>query len=162
MSYQCFILPARRVPQAYITNSFEFGAFLCFGRTDYRFNCIHILNPSVHNVRFQFTKRILCAVFSLTSHMTKISRSEFERICEGIAADRDPIIRHNPIGTDKEVLLWMLLNCLHSYLSLTEQEVPCFKNVPDEETYRNAILLVLRERTEGDFDPEPIIDNLIA
>jgi len=93
--------------------------------------------------------------------MTTISKAEFERICAGVAADRDSIIRHNPIGTDNEVLLWMLLSCLNSYLSLAENETPCFPGVPDENTYRDAILFVLKDRAQDGFDPGPIIDNLI-
>lgn len=94
--------------------------------------------------------------------MTKISKEEFERICSGIAVDRKSIIRHNPIGTEREILLWMLLNCLNSYLSLAENETPCFTGIPDESTYRNAILFVLKGRCEDGFDPEPIIANLVA
>ena len=90
-----------------------------------------------------------------------ISRQELERICDGIKADRDSIIKHNPVGRDNEVLLWMLLSCLNSYLSLNENETPCFNGVPDENTYRQAILFVLRGRTDGGFDPGPIIDNLV-
>ena len=94
--------------------------------------------------------------------MITISKSEFERICAGIAADKNSIIEHNPIGTDNEVLLWMLLNCLNSYLSLSDNEAPCFKGIPDEGTYRDAILFVLKNRSEGGFDPRPIIDNLLT
>ena len=93
--------------------------------------------------------------------MNTITKTEFERICDGIAADRESIIRHNPIGTDKEVLLWMLLSCLNSYLSLREKEMPCFKGVPDERTYRDAIYYILKNRAEDGFDPGPIIDNLV-
>ena len=94
--------------------------------------------------------------------MSPISKTEFERLCAGIDADRVSIIRHNPIGTDNEVLLWMLLSCLNSYLSLSDNETPCFTGVPDESTYRDAILFVLKNRSEGDFDPRPIIDNLLT
>jgi hypothetical protein len=94
--------------------------------------------------------------------MGKISEQEFERLCAGIAEDRETIIRHNPIGTDAEILLWMLLNCLNSFLSLSEQETPCFTGRPDERTYRDAVLFVLRGRTEGVFDPEPYIDKLVG
>lgn len=93
--------------------------------------------------------------------MTKISEKEFVRICNGIYEDRDPIFEHNPIGTRAEVLLWMLLNCLNSYLSLTELEMPCFTGMPDENTYRDAILFVLRDRRSDDFDAERYIDKLI-
>ncbi len=93
--------------------------------------------------------------------VAQISEKELVRLCRGIADDRDTIIKHNPIGTDEEVLLWMLLNCLNSYLSLSEQEAPCFTGRPDEQTYREAVLFVLRGRTAGDFDPAPYIDNLV-
>ncbi len=94
--------------------------------------------------------------------MNEISETELSRICEGIRADRDKIIKHNPIGSDAEVLLWMLLNCLNSYLSLSEMEMPCFTGKPDEATYREAILYVLRKRAAGDFDAESYIDNLVS
>ena len=44
--------------------------------------------------------------------MTKISEAEFARIVNGIVEDRVAIIKHNPLGSDEEILLWMLLSCL--------------------------------------------------
>jgi hypothetical protein len=84
--------------------------------------------------------------------VTTISESEFVRIVDGILDDRESIIKHNPIGSAEEILLWMLLACLNSYLNLTEKEMPCFTGVPDAETYRNAIMFVLRERRSDEFD----------
>lgn len=92
--------------------------------------------------------------------MTKITEAEFARIVNGIIEDRDSIIKHNPIGDGNETLLWMLLSCLNSYLSLTELEMPCFTGVPDDSTYRDAIVFVLRERRETDFDARPYLDKL--
>lgn len=92
--------------------------------------------------------------------MTKISEQEFARICDGIYEDRDVICKNNPIGTDKEILLWMLLSCLISYLSLTEIETPCFNGAPTAETYREAILYILRERRIENFDAEIYLDKL--
>ncbi len=94
--------------------------------------------------------------------MTTISEAEFRRICDGILDDREAIVRHNPIGTADEVLLWMLLSCLNSYLSLTEMEMPCFSGVPDAKTYRDAILFVLRNRRSSDFEVEQYLDKLVA
>lgn len=88
------------------------------------------------------------------SSLHRISESEFERIVRGIVEDRETIIKHNPIGTREEILLWMLLACLASYLSLTDLESPCFTGKPDAATYRQAILFVLRERKDGDFNAE--------
>ena len=66
--------------------------------------------------------------------MTRITEAEFARIVNGIAADRDSIIKHNPLGTDEEILLWMLLSCLISYLNLSDIETPCFTGKPDAKT----------------------------
>lgn len=92
--------------------------------------------------------------------MTKISEAEFARICEGIAEDRESIIKHNPIGTDEEILLWMLLSCLISYLNLTDIETPCFSGRPDAKTYRDAVVFVLRDRRTVEFDIEKYLDAL--
>ena len=86
--------------------------------------------------------------------MTNISEAEFARICIGIYEDRESIIKHNPIGTSEEILLWMLLSCLISYLSLVEIETPCFNGMPDAKTYRDAIMFVLKDRKEESFDAE--------
>ncbi|MEZ5427473.1 MAG: hypothetical protein R2747_14470 [Pyrinomonadaceae bacterium] len=84
----------------------------------------------------------------------KISERELARICRGIEEDREIICRHNPIGTEEEILLWMLLSCLVSYLSLSETETPCFTGKPDAQTYREAILFILKNRKTDDFDAE--------
>lgn len=94
--------------------------------------------------------------------MTKISETEFARICAGIYEDRESICRHNPIGTREETLLWMLLSVLISYLSLSEIETPCFNGKPTAETYRQAILFVLRDRKTPDFDTENYLTQLLA
>ena len=93
--------------------------------------------------------------------MTEISEHEFARICAGIYEDRETICRHNPIGTREETLFWMLLSCLISYLSLEEIETPCFTGKPTAETYRAAILFVLKDRKAIDFDAESYLDKLI-
>ena len=94
--------------------------------------------------------------------MSCISETRFAEICDGIRDDRLAIIKHNPIGTDEEVLLWMLLSCLVTYLSLSEQETPCFTGRPNASTYRDAVLFVLNGRTENGFDPVPHIDRMLA
>ena len=92
--------------------------------------------------------------------MTRISEAELARICEGISEDRESIIKHNPIGPPNEILLWMLLSCLISYLNLTDVETPCFTGKPDEKTYRDAILFVLRDRHVDAFDAEKYLNIL--
>ncbi|MFN0277424.1 MAG: hypothetical protein ACKVRN_02365 [Pyrinomonadaceae bacterium] len=92
--------------------------------------------------------------------MTKISEAEFASICEGIIEDRESIIKHNPIGTREEILLWMLLSCLISYLNLTEIETPCFSGKPDAKTYREALVYVLKERRVEDFNTDKYLNAL--
>jgi hypothetical protein len=92
--------------------------------------------------------------------MTKISEPEFARICAGLIEDRESIIKHNPIGTRDEILLWMLLSCLISYLNLTDLETPCFTGKPDAKTYRDAVVFVLKERRSAEFDVDKYLDVL--
>jgi hypothetical protein len=91
----------------------------------------------------------------------KIGEKEFRKLCDGIRIDREVIIKNNPIGSREEILLWMLLNCLAIYLSLADNEMPCFKGKPNAESYRVAILSVLTNRRLGDFQPEPIIFGML-
>lgn len=93
--------------------------------------------------------------------MACISETRFAEICDGIRTDRETIVKHNPLGSEEEILLWMLLSCLVTFLSLTDQETPCFTGVPDAKTYRDAILFVLKGRNENGFDPEPHIDRML-
>ena len=92
--------------------------------------------------------------------MSKISEQEFARICGGIDEDRASIHQHNPIGSEEETLLWMLLSCLLSYLSVSEMETPCFTGRPTAETYRQAILFVLKDRKTEDFDAEKYLNQM--
>jgi hypothetical protein len=94
--------------------------------------------------------------------MVSITEDEFRRLCVGIREDRDAIVKHNPIGPPEEILLWMLLSCLVSYLSLSDQETPCFTGKPDSDTYRNAILFVLKERQTENFDVGSHLKDLLA
>jgi hypothetical protein len=94
--------------------------------------------------------------------MTKISEAEFAKICEGINEDRAIIIKHNPIGSDQEILLWMLLSVLISYLSLDEKEIPCFPNSTSLETYRQAILFIMEDRKIEDFNVEKYLENFLG
>lgn len=93
--------------------------------------------------------------------MNKISEKEFARLCEGIYRDRASIYKHNPVGTPEETLLWMLMCCLISYLSLSEIETPCFNGKPNAKTYENAILFVLKNRKTEDFEAETYMKMLL-
>lgn len=93
---------------------------------------------------------------------TSISETEFAKICDGIREDRESIVKHNPIGTPDETLLWMLLGVLVSYLSLSELETPCFNGMPTAETYREAILFVVGDRKTGQFDVSQYIERMLV
>ena len=94
--------------------------------------------------------------------MTLISETELRKIVDGIVTDRDSIIRHNPLGSDEEILLWMLLSSLVVYLNLNELETPCFTGRPDAVTYRTAIEFVLKDRLTNKFDLGGLLDKLSA
>lgn len=89
-----------------------------------------------------------------------VTETEFQRIVDGIYDDRVSIVTHNPIGTPAETLLWMLMSCLVSYLSLTDSETPCFTGRPDAETYREAIRFIIRGHAAESFDVESHLDRL--
>jgi len=115
-----------------------------------------IAPDSVSN-QFTVYAIVICVLIEI---VTRISETEFEKICRGIYDDRDSICKHNPIGTPEETLLWMLLSCLVSYLSVSEIETPCFTGIPTAETYRQAILFVLKDRMTENFDAEKYLDLL--
>lgn len=93
--------------------------------------------------------------------MTKISEAEFAKLVDGIIEDRETIIKHNPLGTREEILLWMLLSVLVSYLNLTEIESPCFTGKPDADTYRQAICFVLNDRRKDSFEIESFLTKIV-
>lgn len=92
--------------------------------------------------------------------MATIDKAEFEKLVGDIFNEREPIQKHNPIGTGEEILLWMLMGCLASYLSLDPTETPCFPGRPTAETYRDAVRFMLRGRMDPDFDAEPYLAKL--
>ena len=94
--------------------------------------------------------------------MTRISESELRKIVDDIVTDRQSIIRHNPLGTDEEILSWMLLSSLVVYLNLNELETPCFTGRPNAATYRTAIEFVLKDRLTDKFDVGGLLDKLSA
>lgn len=95
------------------------------------------------------------------SNPHRISENEFAKIVRGIVDDREAIIKHNPVGTREEILLWMLSACLFSYLSLSDIETPCFSSSVNAATYREAIGFILKDRKEEDFDHEKYLNELV-
>lgn len=121
----------------------------------------------IHTLQYFFTNRCPHLVhyesfsdYALMKFMSRISEAEFARICSGIYDDRRVIRKHNPVGTEEETLFWMLLSCLISYLSLSEIETPCFTGMPNAETYRQAILFILKDKKTEDFDADIYLNKL--
>lgn len=92
--------------------------------------------------------------------MAKITEKEFVKIVDGIVEDKSSIIKHNPIGSDEEILLWMLMSCLINFLGLTDQQIPCFPGTPTAETYRQAIVYIISESCDEKFDVASHLENL--
>lgn len=94
--------------------------------------------------------------------MSRLKRSEFLRIAEGVRRDRETIIKHNSIGSDEEILLWMLMSCLINYLGLEGNEVPCFPGPTNSETYKKAIMFIVANTCEEEIEFEDVFEGLIG
>ena len=92
--------------------------------------------------------------------MASITEMEFARLCDGIHDDREMIWKYNPNGTKDEILLWMLLSCLISYLNLLEIETPCFPGKPTADTYHEAILSIVKSKSSERFDADKYLRQL--
>lgn len=87
-----------------------------------------------------------------------ISESELKRICEEIYRDRFAIYDFNPNLKPAETVQWMLLGCLISRLSITGEEL---QEVAVEASYTEAIMKLLSNRTEDNFDARNVVDELM-
>lgn len=135
----------------------------CFSAKNALATCWEIIHtnstlPRPRSISVRFETTFTCA---LLFNVNQLSETEFARICDGIHADRESIIPHNPIGTPEETLLWMLLSVLLSYLSVEGSETPCFTGTPNAETYHTAISFVLKDRRDGNFDAGPHIERML-
>lgn len=85
--------------------------------------------------------------------MTTIYESDFKKLCDDIYADRSQIYAFNPNVSRREALLWMMLGCLVSLLSIPILEQPSVYGGSSADPYGDAILEVLKTHTESNFDP---------
>lgn len=92
---------------------------------------------------------------------SKISETEFKRICVDIYEEREIIYKYNPIGTREETLLWMLMGVLISYLSIDEAKMPFFNRKPTAAVYRDSIAFILQNRKTENFDEEKYLKNFL-
>jgi hypothetical protein len=86
--------------------------------------------------------------------MSTISEPEFRKLCDDIYADRLLIYTYHPnASSPREALLWMLLGCLVSLLSVPILEQPSVYGGTSTDPYGDAVLELLLNRTEPSFDP---------
>jgi hypothetical protein len=85
--------------------------------------------------------------------MSTITEEEFRKLCDDIYADRRQVYAFNPNVSRREALLWMLLGCLVSLLSIPILEQPSVYGGSSSDPYGDAICEVLKDHTEAAFDP---------
>lgn len=91
--------------------------------------------------------------------METISRDDLKRLCDEIYRDRSEIYEFNPAATRRDALLWMLLGCLISLLSIPHEELEAATNSSGRD-YGDVVCKLLRERVAPPFDPYPYIEEL--
>jgi hypothetical protein len=89
-----------------------------------------------------------------------ISEVEFRGLCEEIYRDRFEIYDFNPGATRREAILWMLLGCLISLLSVGDDEVQSLADSSSRDPYADAVCKLLRERGAPPFAAQPLVEEL--
>lgn len=82
--------------------------------------------------------------------MPTISEAEFRQLCADIYADRLQIYEFNPHASRRDALLWLLLGCLLSLLSVPDEEMPDATQ-GSSDPYGDAIREILRGRMQPPF-----------
>ena len=90
-----------------------------------------------------------------------ISEEEFKRLCDRIYGDRFEIYGFNPAASPRDALLWMLLGCLISLLSISYEELEALVDSSGSRDYGDVVCRLLRERAEPFFDPRPYVEELV-
>jgi hypothetical protein len=93
--------------------------------------------------------------------MSTISEEQFKKLCDDIYADRFLIYTYHPnASSHREALLWMMLGCLVSLLSIPLLEQPSVYGGASSDPYGEAIIEVLNGRMEPGFDPQAHLGEL--
>jgi hypothetical protein len=90
----------------------------------------------------------------------KISESELKRVCDDLYGDRFEIYAFNPGASHNEALLWMLVGCLISLLSVNEEELRTLFDSSGPTSYADAVCKLLEGRTQPPFDVRAVVDEL--
>ena len=91
-----------------------------------------------------------------------ISEEEFEKLCDDVYADRFQIYAYNPNVSRREALLWMILGCLLTLLSVPLPKQPSAYGGTSDDLYGDAIREVLKDRTKPRFDPQTYLGELLG
>lgn len=89
-----------------------------------------------------------------------ISEADFEKLCDEIYRDRFEIYDFNPGASKREAVLWMLLGCLISLLSVTDAELQSLVDSSSQDPYGESVCKLLRARGSPPFDPQPFVEEL--
>jgi hypothetical protein len=89
-----------------------------------------------------------------------ISEEKFRALCEEVYRDRAEIYGFHPGAGRSEALLWMLLGCLISLLSVDEVEMEAVADSSGKYLYLEAVCALLEKRTEPHFNPRPYLEEL--
>jgi hypothetical protein len=92
--------------------------------------------------------------------MSTISEKDFKKLCDDIYADRFQIYEFNPNVSRREALLWMLLGCLVSLLSIPIHEQPSVYGGSSADPYGDAIREVVLAHAQPGFDPSEYLIEL--
>lgn len=96
----------------------------------------------------------------IDAELPAISEAEFVRLCQDVYADRYQIYQFNPGAGRRGALLWMLLGCLMSLLSIPDTEHPSPYDNGSSEPYVDAICEILQNRMRTPFDPRTHLAEL--
>ena len=94
------------------------------------------------------------------AELPAISEAEFVKLCEDVYADRQQIYQFNPNASKREALLWMLLGCLISLLSISDSEQQSIDEPSSQDPYSDAICRILQNRMQPSFDPQTHLAEL--
>lgn len=94
------------------------------------------------------------------SVVTTISEAEFIKLCDDIYADRQQLYEFNPSASKRDALLWMLLGCLLSLLSVSPAEQSSADDKQSADPYGDAISEILRTRMKPYFNPQTYLAEL--
>ncbi|MGB9181131.1 MAG: hypothetical protein WCB68_18000 [Pyrinomonadaceae bacterium] len=92
--------------------------------------------------------------------MDTISEQAFRKLCEDVYTDRHLVYSYHPNVSRREALMWMLLGCLVSLLSVPAHEQPDVYVEASEDPYGDEICEIVQGRAQTPFNPRPYLEEL--